>query len=102
AGGTDAFKLVLAARSLGFRNSHKCNLDIDELEREVVADILPIVFLRVHIPEQAGLQTHAAVVVKLGTTVVLNDPLRQRLSLSPAEFLSEWNPTRRLAVIVKA
>jgi ABC-type bacteriocin/lantibiotic exporter with double-glycine peptidase domain len=101
-GGTDAFKLVEAARSLGFQKSYKCNLDIDELERLVADGVRPIAFLGVRLSHRAGYQLHAAVILKVGRSVALNDPLRQRLTLSRAEFFTEWNRARRLVVIVES
>jgi ABC-type bacteriocin/lantibiotic exporter with double-glycine peptidase domain len=100
--GTDAFKLVEAARSLGFTDTRKYNLTLDELKAELDRGLYPIVYVRTQLTPDIPFQEHAIVVTEItkGEVRIL-DPTRGEMPLLQTEFLVEWELMRRLTILVE-
>jgi len=93
--GTDAFKLVETARSLGFRNTRKYNLTFDELKAELDRGLYPIVYVRAQLAPDAPFQAHAIVVIEIAEDEVrILDPTRGEMSFLQSDFLREWGLMR--------
>ena len=103
--GTDAFRLVEAARQLGFAASRKYTLaSLDELARPVETEPFPIVYIDLW-PIKGGLsgQYHSLVVVAVGQeSVAVLDPLAGERSLSREEFQAAWGEMRFLTIVISA
>jgi ABC-type bacteriocin/lantibiotic exporter with double-glycine peptidase domain len=100
--GTDAFKLVEAARKLGFINTRKYNLTLDELKAELDRGLYPIVYVRAQLAPDTPFQEHAIVVTEITEDEVrILDPTRGRDVFFTSRFLREWELMRRLTILVE-
>ncbi|MEK6302334.1 MAG: cysteine peptidase family C39 domain-containing protein [Acidobacteriota bacterium] len=99
-GGTDPFKLKIAAQTLGFANTLIGNLTVDELKSELARGLYPIAYLKAKLASGMPPQFHAVVVIEMiETDVEVLDPWRGELVLSLEDFLTEW--TRGTTVVVE-
>jgi len=98
--GTDALKAVDAARRLGFPNTTKNNLVIDELMALVRSDQFPIVFLSLA-PIDGFDDQHAAIIVEMNESdVVILDPIYGERVLPVDIFELAWALQLNLAILV--
>jgi ABC-type bacteriocin/lantibiotic exporter with double-glycine peptidase domain len=101
-GGAEAPRVVEAAKQLGFINTTKNNLTLQELVREVVQGKFPIVQIAIHLLPNTPLQTHAVVVAKINQHgVLLLDPARGELLHSQEEFDEMWQRRRGLTILIE-
>lgn len=99
--GTDALKIVDAARSLGFTNSRKFNLEFDDLKSFLSQNIYPIVYLKLRLGTASLMQQHAVVIIEVRQeNLLLYDPVRGEIEIDKPDFLQSWNAMRRLALII--
>ena len=103
--GTDAFRLVEAARTLGFAASRKHTFaSIDDLTRLIDGGLFPIVYVDLW-PIRGGMsgQYHSLVVeVATHESVLVLDPLVGEHSIPAEDFLAAWEEMRCLTIIVSA
>jgi Peptidase C39 family len=101
--GTDAFKLVEAARKLDFTNTRKYNnLTLDELKAELDRGLYPIVYVRAQLAPDTPFQEHAIVVTEIiNDEVRILDPKRGEMSFLQTDFLREWGLMRQLTILVE-
>ena len=101
--GTDAFKLVEAARQLGFPASQKYTLaSLEELAIMLAEGHFPIVYVDMW-PLQGGLsgQYHAMVVIELEPAqVTVLDPLYGERRVPREEFQEAWSAMRFLTIVI--
>ena len=99
-GGTDPFKLKIAAQTLGFTNTQIGNLTVDDLRSELARGLYPIAYLKANLESRMPRQFHAVVVVDIvENEVEVLDPWRGELVLSLEDFLTEW--TRGITILVE-
>lgn len=99
-GGTDPFKLKIAAQTLGFTNTQIGNLTVDDLRSELARGLYPIAYLKANLASRMPRQFHAVVVVDIVENEVgVLDPWRGELVLSLEDFLTEW--TRGITILVE-
>lgn len=99
--GTDAWQAVNAARQLGFPNTGKYTLRLDELRRLVEGGQYPVAFISLE-PISGTEEAHAVVVVGVGDqTVTVYDPLHGERTLSQQSFNTAWTLRRNLTLIVE-
>jgi ABC-type bacteriocin/lantibiotic exporter with double-glycine peptidase domain len=103
--GTDAFRLVAAARQLGFAASRKYTLaSLDELARLTDEGICPIVYVDLW-PIKGGLsgQYHALVIVAVESeSVLVLDPLVGEHRIPREDFQAAWEEMRCLTIVISA
>lgn len=103
--GTDAFKLVEAARMLGFASTSKHTLtSVDELSRLVDGGFFPIVYVDLW-PIRGGLsgQYHSLVVEAVSQErVLVLDPLIGERSIPAEDFEVAWEDMHRLTIVVSS
>lgn len=101
--GTDAFRLIEAARQLGFTASRKHTLaSLDELARLLEEGLFPIVYVDLW-PIKGGLsgQFHSLVVVSIEQeNVLVLDPLVGERRLAREEFQAAWAEMRFLTIVI--
>ena len=99
--GTDALKVVDAARQLGFINTSKHNLMPTELEALLNDGDYPIVFVDLR-PIDGIAEQHALVVIEMDANfATVLDPLKGERLLPRNDFLLAWDWQRNLTIIVK-
>jgi ABC-type bacteriocin/lantibiotic exporter with double-glycine peptidase domain len=99
-GGTDPFKLKIAAQTLGFANTQIGNLTVDDLRSELARGLYPIAYLKAKLASRMPPQFHAVVVVEIiENEVEVLDPSRGELVLSLEDFLTEW--VRGITILVE-
>lgn len=100
--GAAALKMIDAARALGFTETRKQNLSLDDLEYELERGLFPITYVGVSTSASKLPEKHAVVVVAIeGDQVQTLDPARGEIILSREEFFVEWNAMRRLTVLIE-
>ncbi len=100
--GTVALKAVDAARQLGFSNTRKCTLSIEELENLIVSSSYPIVYVNL-LPIDQYKCAHAMVVIGIEETVVsVFDPLQGERQLLRSTFEEAWGIMHNLSILVQA
>lgn len=101
--GTDAFRLIEAARQLGFTASRKHTLaSLDELSRLIDEGMFPIVYVDLW-PIKGGLsgQFHSLVVAGIEQEdVLVLDPLVGQRRLTREEFQAAWAEMRFLTIVI--
>jgi ABC-type bacteriocin/lantibiotic exporter with double-glycine peptidase domain len=101
-GGTDAQRVVDAAKKLGFLNTTKNNLTLQELVGVLIEGTYPIVQIAISLVPNTPLQTHAAVVVEVSPKgVLIFDPVRGEIVLSQEDFDKRWQLRRGLAILIE-
>lgn len=99
--GTSAFNALNAARQLGFANSSKHNLTIEELTAIVADGWFPIVFVDLT-PLDGGYEAHAFVVTAINLfSVEVLGPARGERVIARDVFALIWQLRRRLTILVK-
>jgi hypothetical protein len=99
-GGTDPFKLKIAAQTLGFASTLIGNLTVDELKLELARGLYPIAFLKAKLASGRPPQFHAVVVLAIiENDVEVLDPWRGELVVPLEDFLTEW--TRGTTIVVE-
>lgn len=99
-GGTDPFKLKIAAQTLGFAKTQIGNLTVDDLRSELARGLYPIAYLKARLASSMPPQFHAVVVVEITENEIeVLDPWRGELVLSLEDFLTEW--TRGITILVE-
>jgi ABC-type bacteriocin/lantibiotic exporter with double-glycine peptidase domain len=98
--GTEALKLVNAARQSGFTGTRKHNLTIGELAAELKQGRNPIVYVRARLTGTPFLSQHAFVVINITqeTVAVLDSWVGER-QISIAEFERDWRQMRGLTIL---
>jgi ABC-type bacteriocin/lantibiotic exporter with double-glycine peptidase domain len=103
--GTDAFQIVEAARTLGFRSSRKYTLgSVDDLRDLIVQGCYPIVYIDLW-PIKGGLsgQYHSLVVISVDPDhLIVLDPLVGETTITRLDFDAAWSQTHRLAILITA
>lgn len=101
--GTEAFRLVAAARQLGFTATRKHTLtSVDELGRLLDEGLFPIVYVDLW-PLRGGVsgQFHSMVVVGVEpNSVAVLDPLNGESRLARDDFEAAWAGMRLLTIVV--
>src|SRR5262249_4948830 len=101
--GTDAFQIVEAARTLGFRSSRKHTLrSVDDLGELIGRGYYPIVYVDLW-PRKGGLsgQYHSQVVISADPEqVAVLDPLLGETSIARLDFEAAWSQMHHLAIII--
>jgi ABC-type bacteriocin/lantibiotic exporter with double-glycine peptidase domain len=99
--GTNSFQAVLAARQLGFPGSFKANLTPEDLADLLAEGLFPVALVNLY-PLTGQDNRHALVLVEVSEQQVqVHDPLQGPISLDTSTFLSMWQLTRNLAVIIR-
>lgn len=100
--GTWPHEIVKAAKSFGFEESRKYNLDFSELMAALAEGAYIIAYIKTRLGALGYSQKHAVVVseIKSGKVFVL-DPARGEIEIPGADFQQEWNATRRETILVK-
>ena len=99
--GTDAPKAVEAARQLGFTNTIKTNLSLDELKTAAAGQQYPIVFVNLR-PIAGHKGTHALVVLDVSDQyLTVFDPDQGELQLPRNAFSIAWEMQRNLAILIE-
>jgi ABC-type bacteriocin/lantibiotic exporter with double-glycine peptidase domain len=99
--GTEALKAVDAARQLGFSQSAKYTLSIDELETLVATGNYPIVLVNL-IPIDGIVDSHALVVIEMNRTIVrVFDPLCGERVLPYETFFTAWAMMHSLVILIE-
>jgi len=100
-GGTEAHRVVDAAKQLGFSNTTKNNLSLQELVGVLIEGRFPIVQIAIRLVPETPLQTHAVVVVEITQDgVLIFDPVRGEIALSQDEFDEMWQLRRGLTILI--
>ncbi len=98
--GTDALRLVDAARQLGLRGTRKYNLSLNELFELIAQGKYPIVYVRTRLDETALPTQHAFVVKETDREILVAlDPWLGERKLSTFEFEREWRQMNGLTII---
>lgn len=98
--GTAAVELVRAARRLGFTDSRKYNLTLEDLRELTQQGYFPIVYVVL----RAGVLTpdvHSLIVVAVAAdSISVLDPQQGARTLLVEEFIEIWSPMKSLAVVI--
>jgi ABC-type bacteriocin/lantibiotic exporter with double-glycine peptidase domain len=98
--GTDALKVVDAARHLGFLQTAKHNLSLANLKTLVIRGLYPIVFVNM-MPIDGIDESHALVVHEFTSdSIVVLDPAIGERTLDLKPFVEAWAARRNLTIIV--
>ena len=101
-GGAEARHVVDAARQLGFVNSSKNNLTLQELVAELVRGRFPIVQIGISLRPNTQVQTHAVVIVEISERgVLMLDPVRGEIVHTQEEFDRIWQRQRGLTILIE-
>ncbi len=99
--GTEALQAVDALRQLGFRDTGKHTLSLDELAAQIRQGLFPIVFVNT-LPIDGIPGGHALVVVDLDQTdVTVDDPLHGERNLPRATFENAWAMLHNLTLLIQ-
>jgi ABC-type bacteriocin/lantibiotic exporter with double-glycine peptidase domain len=101
--GTDAFRVVEAARELGFGGSRKHTLSsVDDLADLIDDGLFPVVYVDLW-PLRGGLsgQYHALVAVAIGPNqVIVLDPQSGERAMPREDFDAAWAQMRYLTILI--
>jgi ABC-type bacteriocin/lantibiotic exporter with double-glycine peptidase domain len=99
--GTSALKAVDAARQLGFAQTAKHTLSLEELDAVVADERFPIVFVDLT-PIDGLYQSHAFVVIGMSRSDIhVYDPARGERLIPQSLFEIAWARRRKVAIIVE-
>ena len=99
--GTEALNAVDAVRRLGFPDTGKHTLSLDERAAQVRRGLFPIVFVNT-LPIDGIIGGHALVVVGVDQTdVAVYDPLHGERHLPRATFESAWAMLHDLTILIQ-
>jgi ABC-type bacteriocin/lantibiotic exporter with double-glycine peptidase domain len=100
--GTWPHEIVKAAKSFGFEDARKYNIDFDELKTALTEGFYIIAYIKIQVGTTGYLQKHAVVVAQIDQgNILLLDPIRGEIEVSEADFLREWGATRRETILIK-
>lgn len=98
--GTEALKIVDAARQLGFAGTRKHNLTMGELAAELVQGKHPIVYVRTRLTDSQFPSEHAFVVLNIThERVTVLDPWAGERQIPMPEFERDWRRMRNLTIL---
>lgn len=101
-GGTEARHVVDVARQLGFVNTSRNNLTLQELVAELIRGRFPIVQIGISLRPNTPLQPHAVVVMKINERgVFILDPARGEVVHTQEEFDQMWQRQRGLTILIE-
>ncbi len=99
--GTEALAAVDAVRKLGFSNTIKCTLLVNELATQIDTGLYPILFVSL-LPIDGVKSGHAMVAIALlQDNILVYDPLQGERSLPRSTFDSAWAMMHNLAILVQ-
>lgn len=99
--GTNALKAVDCARLLGFVQTAKHTLTVEELTVLTAGGVHPIIFVSL-LPIDGFRDTHALVVIEVSERdVAVYDPLAGERRLSLPAFNAAWAMRHNLAIIIE-
>ena len=100
-GGTDALKVVDAARQLGFCNTIKSTLSMEELLTQINSGCYPIVYVNL-LPIDGYKSSHAMIVIEVEESdISVYDPLQGKRKISRSIFEKAWMIQRNLSIMVQ-
>jgi len=98
--GTDALKIVDAARQVGLANTRKYNLTIGELIAELGKDAHPIVYVQTYIKGVKSATKHAFVVLDISPDMVtVLDPWEGERQIARVQFEHDWQLMRGRTIL---
>jgi len=101
-GGAEARQVVEAARQLGFINTTKNNLTLQQLVALLIQGHFPITQIGICLEPNTPVQSHAVVIVEINERgVLMLDPSRGEVMTSQNEFDELWQRRRGLTVLVE-
>ncbi len=101
-GGTEARHVVDVARELGFANTSKNNLTLQELVAVLIDGRFPIVQIGISLRPNTPLQPHAVVVMEINERgVLMLDPARGEVVHTQEEFDQMWQRQRGLTILIQ-
>jgi ABC-type bacteriocin/lantibiotic exporter with double-glycine peptidase domain len=101
-GGAEARRVVDVARQLGFVNTSKNNLTLQELVAVLIQGGFPIVQIGISLRPNTPLQTHAVVVMEINERgVLMLDPARGEVIHTQEEFDQMWQRQRGLTILIE-
>lgn len=101
-GGTEAHRAVDVAKQLGFPDTSKNTLILQELLGMLIKGRFPIVYIAIRLRPNTPLQTHAVVVVEINQEGVrILDPVRGEIVHSQDEFNEMWQLRRGLTLLIE-
>ena len=101
-GGAEARHVVEAARQLGFVNTSRNNLTLQELVGELIQGQFPIVQIGISLGPNTVVQPHAVVVMEINERgVLMLDPVRGEVVHTQEEFDQMWRRQRGLTILIK-
>jgi ABC-type bacteriocin/lantibiotic exporter with double-glycine peptidase domain len=99
--GTEALNAVDAVRQLGFPDTGKHTLSLDELAVQVRRGLFPIVFVNT-LPIDGITDSHALVVIRIDQTdIAVYDPLHGERHLPCTTFASAWAMMHNLTILIQ-
>lgn len=99
--GTKALQAVDAARQLGFGNTVKSTLSMDELLAQVNSEIYPIVFVNL-LPIDQIKNGHALVVIAVEESdISVYDPLQGERKIPRSTFERAWAMMHNISILVQ-
>ena len=99
--GTEALQAVEATRSLGFVNTSKYNLTLDDLETLLLNKCYPMVYVELQ-PIDQTFGTHAMVILSIDETLVhVLDPMVGERQLDRCSFEAGWALMKGLTIVVE-
>ena len=99
--GARGLAIVDAARSEGFTQTKKANLNIEELRGEVERGLFPIAYVVTN-PSSWLTEPHAVVVIEVNDNyVTMLDPADDERSIPISEFVTAWERTRGRTILVE-
>lgn len=100
-GGAEPGHVVEAARQLGFVNTSRNNLTLQELVAELIRGRFPIVQIGISLRPNMQVQAHAVVVVEINERgVLMLDPARGEVIHTQEEFDRMWRRQRGLTILI--
>ena len=101
-GGTNALRIVDAARRLGFPDTAKYNLNLQELLWALQQGFFPIVYIAIRLQPNTPVQTHSVIVIEINEQGVLTlDPVSGEVTHTIDEFNEMWELRRGLTILIK-
>jgi ABC-type bacteriocin/lantibiotic exporter with double-glycine peptidase domain len=98
--GTAALDLIQAARALGFTDSRKYSLELEDLKEITEEGYFPIVYAVTSVAG-AGPDVHSLVVISvIGAEITVLDPKQGLRTISSETFSKMWEPMKNLAVVI--
>ncbi len=101
-GGAEARHIVEAARELGFVNTSRNNLTLQELVGELIQGRFPIVQIGISLRPNTRVQPHAVVVLEVNERgVLMLDPVRGEVVHTQEEFDQMLKRQRGLTILIQ-